>query len=263
MKAARDRRAGEIGDEVHQDGLGGQSRSSPPALEICDLMVRYGQAQVLHGLDLELHDGEIVGVLGTNGAGKSTLLRTISGLHRATAGRIQLRGMDISRKSPRQVLRLGVGHVAEGHRIFRNQTVMSNLQLGAFTRPDSDEDMAARFKRVLDLFPVLRTYARFPAASLSGGEQQMLAIGQALMAAPRILLMDEPSAGLAPIVVRELISHLRELNTTGLTLLIVEQTIPLALELCDRVYLIRNGRNAGPSLRVEDIDQAVLKKAYL
>jgi branched-chain amino acid transport system ATP-binding protein len=232
-------------------------------LEVKDIVVRYGSAQALHGVSLRVEEGEIVGLLGSNGAGKSTLLRTISGLLRPAEGTIVMRGRDLTKLSPAGILRAGVSHVAEGRRVFQTQTVMANLELGAYTRSDGRPAIQSDLTKVLALFPVLERKARDLAATLSGGEQQMLAIAQAMMAAPVLLLLDEPSAGLAPIAVRQLVGRLGELKATGLTVVIVEQVVPLALELCDRLYFIRNGRIIIDGARPGELDAAAIRAAYV
>lgn len=212
---------------------------------------------------MNVEEGEIVGLLGSNGAGKSTLLKTISGLLRPAQGAIHMRGQDLTRLSPAAILRGGVSHVAEGRRVFQTQTVMANLELGAYTRRDGRPAIAADLEKVLALFPILKHKYQHLGATLSGGEQQMLAIGQAMMAGPVLLLLDEPSSGLAPIAIRQLVGRLRELKATGLTVLIVEQVVPLALELCDRLYFIRNGRIIIDGERPGDLDATAIRAAYV
>jgi branched-chain amino acid transport system ATP-binding protein len=232
-------------------------------LDIRDLVVRYDSAQVLHGVTMHVNDGEIVGLLGSNGAGKSTLLNTVSGLLRPAAGDIEFLGSDITRLSPSKILSAGISHVAEGRRVFQTQTTSANLELGAYTRRDGKAAIAADLEKILALFPILSQKSQNLAATLSGGEQQMLAIGQAMMSAPRLLMLDEPSAGLAPIAVRLLVDRLRELKASGLTVIIVEQVVPLAMELCDRLYFVRNGRMIIDGARPSDLDFATVKAAYV
>jgi branched-chain amino acid transport system ATP-binding protein len=239
--------------------------NEPPdrLLEVSDLVVRYGSAQALHGVGLHVYPGEIVGVLGSNGAGKSTLLKTISGVLRPFSGSINFAGADITGKSPAAILRAGISHVAEGRRIFNSQSVRANLEIGAYSRRDGRKAIEADMVRVLDIFPILKTKARDYAATLSGGEQQMLAIGQAMMSAPTVLMMDEPSSGLAPIAIRNLVSRIHELRGSGLTVVIVEQVVALAMELCDRIYFIRNGRIIIDGARPADVHAADIRAAYV
>lgn len=231
-------------------------------LEVRGLHVRYGSARVLHGIDLDVNEGEIVGLLGANGAGKSTLLKSVSGLVRPTQGRVHFRGQDITGRSPYEVLRAGVGQVAEGRRIFRSQSVRANLELGGYARRDR-ASLPSELSRVLALFPVLRNKLDHDASMLSGGEQQMLAIGQALLSGPSLLMMDEPSLGLAPIAIWGLVERLREMQRAGLTLLVVEQQLALALKICDRLYFLRNGQMAISGVAPADLDTAEVRAAYV
>jgi branched-chain amino acid transport system ATP-binding protein len=208
-------------------------------LEVRGLTARYGAVVAVRDVDLRVGEGEIVALLGANGAGKTTTLLSIVGLHRARTGSITLDGEEIGRLPPERVVRRGVGLAPEGRRIFARLTVAENLRLGAAAGRRRDGD---RRERLLDLFPVLRERLRLPAASLSGGEQQQLAIARALMAAPRLLLLDEPTLGLAPKLVRlvfDLVVRLRD--EEGVTILLVEQNVHQALRVCDRAYLMRVG----------------------
>ena len=232
-------------------------------LEIQDLSVRYGSARVLDQVSLHVRDGEIVGVLGSNGAGKSTLLRAVSGLVRPVSGRVLFTGQDIVGLSPAAIVRKGISQVAEGRRIFRTQSVAANLELGAYTRRQPRREIQADLERAYQLFPVLRAKRDHDAAMLSGGEQQMLAIGQAMMASPRLLLMDEPSLGLAPIAIWALVEQVRELRSAGTTVLIVEQQLPLARELCDRLYFLRNGRIVVDGVPPAKLDPDAVRAAYI
>ena len=232
-------------------------------LEIRGLEVRYGAIQALHGIDLTVEKGEIVTLIGGNGAGKSTTLRTISGLIRPTAGSITLDGKSILGLPPHRVLRLGIAHAPEGRGIFPGLTVDENLAVGAYARKDSRE-IARDRERALDLFPRLRERLRQGAGTLSGGEQQMLAIARALMSRPRLLLLDEPSLGLAPLIVRQIFQVLRDLNRKkGLTVFLVEQNAYHALKLAHRGYVMVNGRITLSGSGSELLARPEVRAAYL
>lgn len=199
----------------------------------------YGHVGVLRGIDIEVRKGELVTLIGSNGAGKSTLLKTLVGLVRPTSGRVELEGRDITGIAPERAVRAGLALVPEGRSLFGSMSVAENLDLGAYAAPG--EGRAATLERVFSLFPVLRERAAQSAATLSGGEQQMLAVGRALMANPRVLLLDEPSLGLAPRVIAEIFAALDALRAEGLTILLVEQDARLALKHADRGYVMRTG----------------------
>jgi branched-chain amino acid transport system ATP-binding protein len=209
-------------------------------LELADVCVHYGHIQALKGISLEVREGEIVAFIGANGAGKSTALYAISGMVPTAAGQIVYRGRDIAGRAPHAIVREGIVQVPEGRAILTTLTVSENLELGAFTRSDSEKesDMDAVFAR----FPVLRKKSGDPAGILSGGEQQMLALGRALMARPKLLLLDEPSMGLAPLVVRDIFDIIREINQGGTAILLVEQNAKMALKISSRGYVIETGR---------------------
>ena len=209
-------------------------------LEVRGIHVYYGAIHALKGLDISVAQGEIVSIIGSNGAGKSTLLRTISGLLRPKEGDILLDGDSIINLSPNRIVQRGIVHAPEGRRIFTNMTVGENLQLGAFIR--KDDAIASDMEAVLNRFPRLRERFKQNAGTLSGGEQQMLAIGRALMARPKILLLDEPSLGLAPNLVAEIFKIIRDINRDGTTVLLVEQNAVRALELANRAYVLETGR---------------------
>jgi branched-chain amino acid transport system ATP-binding protein len=210
-------------------------------LEVRGLVAGYGATQVLHGLDLDVEAGGITAVLGANGAGKTTLLRSISGLARKS-GRIRFDDRSIERAAAEEIARAGIGHVPEGRGTFVKLSVEENLRLGAYLRRDRDA-VAADFDRIYRQFPRLHERRRQQAGTLSGGEQQMLAIGRALMLRPRLLLMDEPSFGLAPLIVEEIFGIMRRINEEdGVSILLVEQNAALALDLADRAYLLETGR---------------------
>jgi branched-chain amino acid transport system ATP-binding protein len=204
----------------------------------------YGHTEVIHGIDLRVAEGELVALIGANGAGKSTLLKTVVGLIAPTSGRILLGGRDVSRVAPEKLVRRGVALVPEGRLLFGPMTVAENLELGSYALPSRERAPRARAlrARVDELFPVLAERANQPAETLSGGEQQMLAVGRALMSAPRLLLLDEPSLGLAPKVIAEIFSALEVLRAEGVTILLVEQDARLALKHADRGSVMRTGR---------------------
>jgi branched-chain amino acid transport system ATP-binding protein len=234
---------------------------SDALLEVRRLMVRYGGICALDGVDIEVQAGEVVALLGANGAGKTTLLRAISRIVEPAEGSIHFDGADLARVSAPKAVALGIAHSPEGRRVLARQTVRNNLLLGAWTRRDDDvqADVDAAFAR----FPRLKERADQPAGSLSGGEQQMLAIARALMSRPRLLLLDEPSLGLAPKLVREIFAIIAELHESGVTILLVEQNASLALQHADRGYVLDAGRLtlAGPA--AELIDDERVRQAYL
>ncbi len=204
---------------------------------------RYGPVMALRGVSLNVSEGQIVAVLGANGAGKTTLFRTISGLLRPTQGRREFLGHDLSKLSPERIVRLGIVHVPEGRQLFLDLTVKENLWMGSYTRRDAA--VREDWERVLSYFPVLRERLDQPAGTLSGGEQQMLAIGRALMARPRLLLLDEPSLGLAPLTVQALFRFLKDLNSRdGMTILLAEQNAHLSLQIAHKAYVLETGRIA-------------------
>ena len=209
-------------------------------LEIADLKVNYGQIEALKGVSLRVESREIVAILGANGAGKTTLMRTISGLLSPRGGSVVFDGTDITRLGADRIVRLGIAQSPEGRRVFGTLSVMENLRLGAFTRPAGE--VAGSLDFVLEMFPRLAERRGQLAGTMSGGEQQMLAIGRALMAKPRLLLLDEPSLGLAPIIVQGIFRTLREIANSGVTILIVEQNARSALKLADRGYVLEVGR---------------------
>ncbi|WP_285411995.1 ABC transporter ATP-binding protein [Variovorax sp. efr-133-TYG-130] len=215
--------------------------TTTPLLQVQDLKVNFGHVQAVKGIDFELHEGQITTLVGANGAGKSTTLLALSGLVKKTSGRVLFAGQDITALSPHKIVAGGVVQVAEGRATLTTLTVRDNLELGGYTRRDGAAARAADLERIYALFPVLKDRADGLAGNLSGGEQQMLAIGRALMAKPRVLLLDEPSMGLAPIIVQDIFRTLREINKQGLTIFLVEQNVRQALKIADRAYVIETG----------------------
>jgi branched-chain amino acid transport system ATP-binding protein len=209
-------------------------------LRVRDLVVCYGAVSALRGVSLHVGRGEVVALLGANGAGKSTMLRTISGLMLPKSGEIRFLGQRIDGLPPARIVRLGLAHSPEGRRLFGSLTVAENLRLGASTRSDRS-GIEADSERLHALFPVLKERSRQQAATLSGGEQQMVALARALVARPKLLLLDEPSLGIAPIIMQQIFASLAELKSSGVTMLLVEQNMSMALDLADRAYVLRTG----------------------
>ena len=233
-----------------------------PMLNISDINVYYGAIHAIKGISLTVNQGEIVTLIGANGAGKSTTLRTISGLLKPKTGSITFQGEDIAGTPAHKIVGLGISQVPEGRRIFTEMTVMENLDLGAFIRKDKD-GIAADKKRVFELFPRLEERQDQIAGTLSGGEQQMLAMGRALMSRPKLLLLDEPSMGLAPLLIKEIFSIIEDINKSGTTVLLVEQNANMALSIANRAYVLETGRitlsgDAKKLAASEDV-----RKAYL
>ncbi len=234
-----------------------------PLLAIDQVSINYGAVKAVRNVSVEVAPGEVVALLGANGAGKSTLLRCISGLLRPRTGQVLLAGKPIHRLPPARIVRLGIAHCPEGRRLFGSLTVAENLRLGAVGRADRS-DVDADRTRMFELFPVLRERMKQTAGTLSGGEQQMLALARALMSRPSVLLLDEPSLGLAPLLVRSIFAKLAELKSQQVTMLLVEQNITAALDLADRAYVLRTGEVslAGTAAALKaDIDQVAA--AYL
>ncbi len=235
---------------------------SKPLLEIKNLSVNYGAIQALQNLNLEVAEGEIVTLIGSNGAGKSTTLRAISRLVNPVRGQIFYQGREITRSLPSQVVKLGIAQSPEGRRVLTRQTVLTNLELGAFTRSDRLGIRSDIEKQFLT-FPRLGERRNQLAGTLSGGEQQMLAIARALMSRPRLLLLDEPSLGLAPQIVREIFSVIQQLREAGVTVLLVEQNANLALQTADRVYVLEAGQMTVTSNAADLLTDERIRKAYL
>jgi branched-chain amino acid transport system ATP-binding protein len=233
-----------------------------PLLSIADLSIHYGRVQALEHVTLEVRAGEVVTLIGANGAGKSTTLRSISRIVPVHHGRITFDGRDITGARPSDVVRMGIAQVPEGRRMLARQTVLDNLVLGAYTRTDRAE-IEADVERQLTRFPVLARRRKQLAGTLSGGEQQMLAIARALMSRPRLLLLDEPSLGLAPLIVRGIFDIIRTLHETGVTILLVEQNASLALQIADRAYVLEAGRLTISGRAAELLTDERVRKAYL
>jgi branched-chain amino acid transport system ATP-binding protein len=231
-------------------------------LKVEGINVYYGIIQALKGVSLEINEGEIVTLIGANGAGKSTLLKTISGLEKPKQGDILFEGKSIAGKQAQTIVKHGISQVPEGRRVFANMSVMENLELGAYLRKDK-AGIREDYEKVFDLFPRLHERQKQAAGTLSGGEQQMLAMGRALMARPRLLLLDEPSMGLAPLLVKTIFRIIEEINKSGTTILLVEQNANMALSIADRAYVIETGNIvlSGTSEELNASEQ--VKMAYL
>ena len=241
----------------------GASTATTPLLQASGLKVSFGHVQAVKGIDFELHAGQITTLVGANGAGKSTTLLALSGLVRKTAGRVIFDGRDITLLAPHKIVASGVVQVAEGRATLATLTVRENLELGAYTRRDGAAARNADLARIYAMFPVLKDRADGVAGNLSGGEQQMLAIGRALMARPRVLLLDEPSMGLAPIIVQDIFRTLRDINKQGLTIFLVEQNVRQALRIADRAYVIETGEIVLSGSGRELLGNPRVQEAYL
>lgn len=231
-------------------------------LQIKELCVKYDNIQVLHGISLELREGELVALIGANGAGKTTTLSTISGVKRAFSGQIVYDGKDITKAGTDEIVKMGIVQVPEGRQIFSKMTIEENLTLGAYTEKDSQRQKQ-NMKRVMELFPILRERRRQTAGTLSGGEQQMLAIARALMGNPRMLLLDEPSMGLSPLMTEQVFDAVKSLNDQGTTILLVEQNAYDAMEISHRTYIMENGVITREGKSSELMRDPAIKQAYL
>lgn len=231
-------------------------------LTVNDINVFYGAIHAIKGVSLEVNEGEIVTLIGANGAGKSTILRTISGLLKPKTGSIQFEGQEIAGMPAHEIVKTGISQVPEGRRIFAEMSVLENMELGAFTRKDKD-GIKADMELVFERFPRLKERIGQLAGTLSGGEQQMLAMGRALMSRPRLLLLDEPSMGLAPLLIKEIFAIIQDINKTGTTVLLVEQNANMALSIAHRAYVLETGRIAlsGDAKELAASDE--VRKAYL
>ena len=231
-------------------------------LKVENLVVKYGMIEAIKGISFEVRDGEIVTLIGANGAGKTTTMHAISGLLKPASGSITLDGVEITKIPPHKILTMGLAQVPERRRVFAQQTVLENLELGAYTRKDKEEiakDLATVFER----FPRLEERKNQLAGTLSGGEQQMLAMGRALMARPKILLMDEPSMGLSPLLVREIFRIIEDIHKNGTTVLLVEQNAKMALGVADRAYVLETGKITLEGTGEELAKSEQVRKAYL
>ena len=231
-------------------------------LEIKDLEVNYGVIKAIKGVSFDVNEGEIIALIGANGAGKTTILHTITGLIQAKKGSIVFDGKELTKTPPHKIVSMGMAHVPEGRRIFQQLSVLENLKLGAYTRKDKSE-IASTLKMVYERFPRLEERKNQVAGTLSGGEQQMLAMGRALMSKPRIILMDEPSMGLSPLLVSEIFDIIKVINESGTTVLLVEQNAKKALSIADRAYVLETGKITLSGDAKDLINDESVKKAFL
>lgn len=231
-------------------------------LEIRDLEVFYGMIQAIKGVSFEVNEGEVIALIGANGAGKTTILHTITGLLTPKKGQVIFEGQDITKVPAHKIVSLGMAHVPEGRRVFSHLSVYQNLKMGAYTRKDKDE-IEKTLETVYKRFPRLEERKNQIAGTLSGGEQQMLAMGRALMSHPKLLMLDEPSMGLAPILVEQIFEIIRALHKTGTTILLVEQNAQMALSVADRAYVLETGRIALSGTGKELAESDAIRKAYL
>lgn len=231
-------------------------------LEIKDLEVNYGVIKAIKGVSFDVNEGEIIALIGANGAGKTTILHTITGLIQAKKGSIVFDGKELTKTPPHKIVSMGMAHVPEGRRIFQQLSVLENLKLSAYTRKDKSE-IASTLKMVYERFPRLEERKNQVAGTLSGGEQQMLAMGRALMSKPRIILMDEPSMGLSPLLVSEIFDIIKVINESGTTVLLVEQNAKKALSIADRAYVLETGKITLSGDAKDLINDESVKKAYL
>jgi branched-chain amino acid transport system ATP-binding protein len=234
-----------------------------PILEVQQVHTYYGNIQALKGVSLTVEKGEIVTLIGSNGAGKTTTLRTIAGVLRPRKGTVRLGDRDLTKVPANEIVRLGLAHAPEGRRIFSRMSVKENLEMGAYARKDPAAEIAKDFERVYELFPRLKERLSQRAGTLSGGEQQMLAIGRALMARPTVLLLDEPSMGLAPVLVELVFKTIQEINAQGMTVLLVEQNAHMALSIAHRGYVLQTGRIVLSDSAKNLAANEMVRKAYL
>ena len=231
-------------------------------LEVKNLHVSYGMIDAVKGIDFQVNDGEIVSLIGANGAGKTTTMHTLSGLLKAKEGRILLDGKDLTKVKANKIVGMGLVQVPEGRRVFTQMSVEENLQLGAYLRHDKSE-IAKDFRHVYELFPRLEERKKQLAGTLSGGEQQMLAMARALMSKPKVLLMDEPSMGLSPLLVKEIFAIIKDINKAGTTIFVVEQNAKMALEIADHAYVMETGKIVLSGTGKELAASSEVQKAYL
>lgn len=231
-------------------------------LQVDNINVYYGAIHALKDLSLSVDDGEIVTLIGANGAGKTTTLKTISGLLRSKTGRVMFKNQDISKVAPEKIVGMGISQVPEGRRVFASMSVLENLEMGAYLRNDKAA-ITADMENVFERFPRLRERVKQMAGTLSGGEQQMLALGRALMSRPEVLLLDEPSMGLAPLLVKEIFEIIKDINARGTTILLVEQNARMALSIADKAYVIETGEIVLEGSARDLMQSEEVKKAYL
>ena len=231
-------------------------------LKISNLNVSYGAIHAIHDVSMEVGDGEIVSLIGANGAGKTTILHSITGLKKADSGTIEYNGQDLIKTEPSKIVTLGMAHVPEGRHVFPTMTVEENLEMGAYITSDK-EKIKKTAESVFERFPRLKERRKQLAGTLSGGEQQMLAVGRALMSNPSILLMDEPSMGLSPLLIREIFIIIKAVHEQGITVLLVEQNAKMALSIADRAYVLETGRISMTGTGQELLNNENVKKAYL
>ncbi len=237
--------------------------SDAPLLEVTDLATHYGPIQAIHSVSLEVYPGELVAIVGANGAGKTTLLRTLSGVQPASGGCIRFDGEEITRLAAHRVVARGICQVPEGRQVFAPLSVEDNLRLGGYSQRGDSAWVAAKIDEVYALFPILHEKRTQLAGNLSGGQQQMLAIGRALLGRPRLLLLDEPSMGLAPLLVEEIFRVVRELHEAGTTVLLVEQNANAALQIADRGYVLETGKVVTSAPAAALLEDETVRKAYL
>lgn len=235
----------------------------PHMLKIKNLNVYYGHIHAIKGISLRVEEGEIVSLIGANGAGKTTTMQTISGLLRAKSGSIDFMGRNLMKTEPHKIVELGIAQVLEGRRVFANLTVKENIQMGSYTVKDSIEGLRQARKDIYAKFPRLKERKEQLAGTLSGGEQQMLAMGRALMTRPRLLILDEPSMGLSPLLVKEIFEIIKEVNKSGVTVLLVEQNAKMALSVSDRAYVLETGKISMEGKAEDLMKDESIKKAYL
>ena len=231
-------------------------------LKIRDLSVHYGKIKAVRQIDMDIAQGEIVSLIGANGAGKSTTLRALSGLVKAAGGSVEFEGKDITGWSAKAIVEAGISHCPEGRQIFPRMTVMENLELGAYTRKDT-KNLSVEYDKIFEYFPVLAQWRSQMGGTLSGGEQQMLAIGRALMSKPKLLLLDEPSLGLAPLLVEKIFEIIQNINREGMTVLLIEQNAWQALNIANRGYVMETGSVAVTGAAAELLHNDHVRRAYL
>jgi branched-chain amino acid transport system ATP-binding protein len=231
-------------------------------LKVENVSVNYGAIKALQNVSFEIHTGEIVALIGANGAGKTTILNTVSNIVPSIAGKVTYEGKDITKTPPHDIVKLGISQVPEGRRVFAKMSVLENLEMGAYTRNDKAE-IAADIEKIFKRFPRLNERKKQPAKTLSGGEQQMLAMGRALMSRPKLLLLDEPSMGLAPMLVEQIFQIIQEINASGTTILLVEQNANMALSIAHRAYVLETGEVVMQGDAKELASSPEVRKAYL